>query len=251
MFFPSKHKLNLNRDALLAQDFGKASVNDVIRSVQDAFGIIPTIGNLRSGPFAVVRARKIDPARENIRDFRSFGPPPISETSQGRANIVGYPVMYATTDARTAMREISAIPGEEYYVSIWEKNISVPMSISLYTWHASDEVDLRKWVDDAMEFVIKDLKILPKDRKKFLHAMTLRSSLFTMDQYDISSRLAHGLMFNNSQSSNAIIYPSVTSRFKCRIQSVELDPCILRRELPVNFCVNLVAACLPSGNFLA
>ncbi len=89
------------------------------------------------------------------------------------------------------------------------------MSISLYTWHASEKADLKKWVNDAMEFVIKNLKILPKDKKKFLHAMALRSSLFTMDHYEISSRLAHGLLFHNSQPSNAIIYPSIVEKNRC------------------------------------
>lgn len=211
----SKHKLNKNRDALLANDFGKASVNEVLRAVQDAFSILPTVGNKISGKFSVVRAREINSEKEDITDFLTFGPPPISETSQGRANLVGYPVMYAATDGRTAMREIGAIPGQEYYVSIWEKRLETPIMVSLYTIHGSPSTDLHHWVKDALKFVVNEIGLLPKDTDKFLHAMKLRSALFLMENYDISARLAHGLIFNKSELADAVIYPSVVENNRC------------------------------------
>jgi hypothetical protein len=213
----SKHKLNVAHDTLTMRDFSGCSINEATRSVQSTYGILPTIGNKISGSFRIVRARKINEAVEDITDFRTFGPPPIGETSEGRANVVGYPVLYATTSARTAMREINPNPGDEYFVSIWEKSESVkPLLISLYSLHSNGGTKfdssgefVNQWVKDAISFVTTDLKISKAKKHDFLHAMKLRSSLFTMSHYNISSRLAHGLIFDSNVACDAIVYPSI------------------------------------------
>ena len=44
---------------------------------------------------------------------------------------------------------------------------------------------------------------------------------------------------------------SVSSHIKCRIETLELDPCVVGSELPVDFRSDLVSGRLPSGNFVA
>lgn len=217
MKIPSKHKINIAHDELLSKNFSGTSVNEVIRSVEKTYGLLPTIGNQISSSFRLIRAREINPEREDITNKLTFGPPPIQETREGRANIVGYPVLYGATSARTAMREINAEPGKEYFVSIWDKKADAePLLISLYALHAEggtiqdpSSKFINEWVKNATEFLIRELRINKSSRKTFMHAIKLRSSLFTMSHYGISSRLAHSLLFDNTNRCNGIVYPSV------------------------------------------
>lgn len=205
----SKHKLNLEFENLTKSDFSDSSVSEILKAVQDAFGILPTVGNQITREFAVIRARKIDAYKEDITDPNTFGSPLSLHARKGRANLIGAPVFYGATDSRTAMREIHAVDGFEYYVSIWEKSADVPMLVALYTLHAEKNHDLSQWVKDAANYVMNGLQIPQKDRPMFFHAMRLRSKLFTDSSYDISSKLAHGLLYDPTQAADAIIYPSV------------------------------------------
>ena len=245
MKLPSKHKLNLNRDSLIKEDFSNASIYEVSQAVQKAFGILPTIGNQLTGKFAVIRARKINLEKEDIDNPSTFGAPSIDLTGKGRANLIGYPVFYAATDSRTSMREINAIDGDEYFVSVWEKNPEVPIQIALYTLHASKETDLGNWVKDAMRFTMKKMQTLPKNRATFSHAMKLRSALFTSETYDISSKISHKLLYDRSQAADAIIYPSVVEEGRCCFAVL---PSFVKKHFTLVRCYRMLFSPPPATN---
>lgn len=200
---------------LLKTDFGRASIGSVKRALGDALGPLPEINRPMKDTSAVIRARTIDEAKEDITKPETFGAPPSIETTQGRANLINFPVLYGTFDARTAMQEIKVPLHTECYVAIWEFESAVA-TVTTFLSNAEKRNDF---------FVTNDR--LPKDVHKKLkggytkssldQGMKLRAELFTDENYDITSKIAHDIIHNNSSQSHGILYPSVIDPYRCNI----------------------------------
>lgn len=200
---------------LVKTDFNGTSIGIVKRALRDALGPLPEINWPMNDTFAVTRARTIDETKEDITNPITFGAPPSIETSQGRANLVNFPVFYGTFDARTAMQEIKVPLDTECYVVIWEFESAVP-TVTTFLSNAEKSNDFWKLNDRLPKRPHTMLKG-GYTKSSFYQGMKLRAELFTHENYDITSKIAHDIVHNNSSRSHGILYPSVIDPYRCNI----------------------------------
>lgn len=200
---------------VLQRDFNGASIGEVKRAIRMALGPVPEINWPMDKSWAVIRARQINEAKEDITNPNTFGAPPSIETSQGRANLVNHPVFYGTFDARTAMQEINVPLNTECYVSIWEFVNKTP-TVTTFLSSSDKRNDL-----SAIDALTP--KELPKGlkggytKKSLAKALELRANAFTGENYEFTSKIAHEIIYNNSAQSVGLVYPSVVDPYRCNI----------------------------------
>jgi len=200
---------------VLQRDFNGASIGEVKRAIRMALGPVPEINWPMDKSWAVIRARHIDEAIEDITNPETFGAPPSVETSQGRANLVNHPVFYGTFDARTAMQEINVPLDTECFVSIWELT-NQPPTVTTFLSNVDERNDL-----SAFDVLVP--KELPKGikggytNKSLAKAFELRANSFTSENYEFTSKIAHEIIYNNSAQSVGLVYPSVVDPYRCNI----------------------------------
>lgn len=200
---------------VLERNFEAASVASVKQAVERALGPIPFINWKMDSSWAVIRARSIDPEKEDISLPSTFGSPPAKYTSIGRANLANQPVFYGSFDGRTAMQETKVSVNTECYVSIWEF-LKPPVELTTFLNGADSRNDLHQLNN-----------LLPKQlpagltggytKKSLETAFDLRASAFVKENYAFTARLAHDVIYNNAALTNGLVYPSVVDPYRCNI----------------------------------
>lgn len=200
---------------LLKADFNQKSIGQVKRSLRGALGPLPEINWPMNQSWAVIRARVIDESVEDISKPATFGAPPEIETTQGRANIVNFPVFYGTFDSRNAMHELDVDLGTECYVSIWEFVRNTPTATTFLS-AADKENDLSILQETMPQLPMAKLKggYTQSSLKKGLE---LRAKAFTSGNYEFTSKIAHDIIHNRSAQSDGLIYPGVRDPYRCNI----------------------------------
>ena len=214
MDFPSIDKLNQAYHSLIREDFTSASVAQVLRAIESALGRLPEVNIVLNGKVSLVRARKVNEDRCDVSNINTFGMPPRIETRLNRANLIGYPVFYASTNSDIAMQEIRASIGSEYYVSVWDKPPAVDMRISVLLLSAVENNELGGWIKAGIDRLEKELNVSKDILPRIMHSIRLRSRLFTESNYDITAKMAHNLLYFRASNSDAIVYPSVVNEQK-------------------------------------
>lgn len=202
-------------EKVLQRNFNGASIGEVKRAIRMALGPVPEINWPMDKSWAVIRARHINEAKEDITNPNTFGAPPSIETSQGRANLVNHPVFYGTFDARTAMQEINVPINTECYISIWEFANKTP---TVTTFLSS--IDKRNDLSAIDALIPRELPIGLKGgytKKSLAKAFELRANAFTSENYEFTSKIAHEIIYNNSARSIGLVYPSVVDPYRCNI----------------------------------
>ncbi|MEM9360697.1 MAG: RES domain-containing protein [Pseudomonadota bacterium] len=196
-------------------DFNQASIGQVKRALRDALGPLPEINWPLDKSWAVIRARVVNPENEDISLPSTFGAPPPIETSQGRANLVNFPVFYGTFDARNAMQELDVDVGTECYVSIWGFEKETPIATTFLSG-AAEKNDLARLQGKLPEMPLEQLKG-GYTKSSLAKGMELRASAFTQGNYELTSKIAHDIIYNRSALSDALIYPGVKDPYRCNI----------------------------------
>ena len=213
--YNSSDRMKIRFEKVLQRNFDGASLADVKRAIDFALGPVPHINWPMNDSWAVIRARSIDETKEDITNQKTFGCPPLIETSQGRANLINLPVFYGTFDSRTAMHEIGVPLGTECYVSIWEFSVS-PIHLTVFLDNVDERNDLFAVIDRIPSGVPRGLKGGYTENSLRV-ALELRAGSFLSENYSFTSKIAHNIIYNNSASSVGLVYPSVIDPYRCNI----------------------------------
>ena len=195
--FPTIKQLNKNFDILITENLSTTSIGVVKKKVNEAFNFPPTYTQDILDEFTIIRARQLDEENEDITNPETFKAAPIMYTGQGRANLIGYPVFYATTDSQIAMQEIKADHGSECYLSIWEKPADINLTLALLMMDADKDNSHHHLIKSGREIATKQFGLKGKKLDVFIHAMRLHSQLFTLEDYNISSKIAHDIIYGH------------------------------------------------------
>jgi hypothetical protein len=160
--------------------------------------------------YRVRKAKRID-KEEDINDVKTFYYPSPDKCNTARANIEGCPVLYVSDNSCTAIKEANCENGEIAYLSEWKLNSDKPLSICmLFTDELDDkhywkhiENDFRKKLQEKMTSFAED----QREELKELHRLCC--SMFTSDDYTVSSLIGHYLLYEQrDRSVDALLYPS-------------------------------------------
>lgn len=234
-------RLTDNYKNLLRQDLSGLSVIEIESKLKEVLGPLPQINWPINKSFSVIRARYVDPDKEDITDPATFAAPPSHKTDQGRANIEHHPAFYGSFDARTAMQEIKVPKNTECYVSIWEFKTKPP-TLTTFLSRVEAKNHFASLYDNVPIVPPKNLEDI-YTRSSFKRAMQLRAKLFTSPGYEVTSRIAHNINYNKSAQSDGILYPSVIDPYQC---NVALSPKFAEQHME---CV-LVVRQVWSGAFI-
>ena len=204
---------------LVRSDFTDQSPKEANAAVTAALGPLPSVNWNFDNSWGIIRARQIDESKEDISKLAAYGPPPAHLTPEGRANLSEQPAFYGTFDARTAMQELKVPKNSECIVSMWEFK-AAPAAVTTFLRHTESKNDLYSLDVRLRDSIPANLTGIYSS-SSFKRAMLHRSSIFTQDNYALSSRLAHHATYDNAFETCGIIYPSVIDPYR---NNVALHP---------------------------
>ncbi len=199
----------------LQTDFNGASIDEVEQAMKYALGPLPHLNWPMDKSWAVIRARYVNEEKEDITNTDTFGAPPPNITNQGRANLTNHPVFYGSFDSRTAMQEIKVDIDTECYVSLWEFRKDTPI-VTTFLSHIDEKNDLFGLYKHVPKGVPKGLKGGYTTSSLSL-GLKLRANAFTSSNYEFTSKIAHGIIYDNNAKSHGLLYPSVIDPYRCNI----------------------------------
>lgn len=211
---------------LLKTDFNQASIGQVKRALRGVLGPLPEINWLMNRTWAVIRARVIDESIEDISNPATFGAPPEIETTQGRANLVNFPVFYGTFDGRNAMHELEVPLGTECFVSIWEFENRTPTATTFLSG-AARKNDLAILQERLPQFPLAHMTG-GYTNSSLAKGLELRADAFSSGNYEFTSKIAHDIIHNHSAKSDGLIYPGAKDPYRCNIA---LHPSFVRENM--------------------
>ena len=200
---------------LLKTDFNQKSIGQVKRALRGVLGPLPEINWPMNRSWAVIRARVVDESTEDISNPTTFGAPPEFETTQGRANLVNFPVFYGTFDARNAMHELEVALGTECFISIWEFEKRTPIATTFLSGAASKN-DLAILQERLPQFPLAQMTG-GYTHSSLAKGLELRAKAFTSGNYEFTSKIAHDIIHNHSAKSDGLIYPGAKDPYRCNI----------------------------------
>jgi len=200
---------------LLRQDLTGLTVVEIEDKIKDVLGPLPQLNWNINKDLSIIRARYVDKKKEDITNPATFAAPPSQLTGLGRANIEHHPAFYGSFDSRTAMQEIKVPKETECYVSIWEYKTKTPV-LTTFLNRVESENQFASLYDKVPIVPPENLKDIYTS-SSFKRAMQLRAKLFTSPEYEVTSRLAHNIIYNQSAHSDGILYPSVIDPYQCNI----------------------------------
>jgi hypothetical protein len=164
------------------------------------------------------RVRKIQQGAEDMKMIRTFSYPPTNLCSKnGRANVKGTNVFYASDYAYTAMAECKNEPGEYGYLSIWKPifdrsvNVAVilPENLREENVHRETAINMHKYAQEQLYYLGREKKEQVDVLMKFVCEYFMEEK----SPYYITSWLANSLLYapNASDVIDILIYPSVNT----------------------------------------
>lgn len=222
---PELNKLKRKFKQLLSIDCSELNPKQTIDLLFDTFGIIyrpihlnswETCSGLKA--YRVISEDDIKNIPLPLNSVKSFSYP--DNPNLGRANLPGFPVLYASDNAHTAIFEkIYSDPesyyGKQFYLSEWSLKPETNMNtiMLLYGILEPDHFyyEIAKGIFDKLQ---ETMKIYSKEGRNSLEFIASSlGGLFKQKNYHLSSVLANNWLYTNRESEivrvDCLMYPSV------------------------------------------
>ncbi len=229
---PTQHQLKINLVKLHSKSYAGVSVADAIEEANKLIGTVFEPAAFFSETFDLYRARiDLNPGEE--LKAASFYNPPANNARLGRANIVGNPVFYGSFDPATPCLELNAKSGDPIWVAAFVKEKNVNLAVRDFSiphpYRPSESNPQHQATEQLVHQLVTDVHpdlFTLHTSEHLLEAIRAYSYIFVMDNYELSSRIAHYWIHNTDRQVPAIMYSSNMNNLKL---NMAIRPAVLRQ----------------------